>query len=57
MKKLKIIGMSSEEYPEGRIDSFTIKLPAESPHHLIIPFFLELGFSEEETLDKLDRIW
>ena len=55
MKKLKIIGMSSEEYPEGRIDSFTIKLPKESPHHShIIPLFLELGFPKEEVLEKLD---
>ena len=58
MEKLKIIGMSSEEYTEGRIDSFTIKLPNESPHHShIIPLFLELGFPKDEVLAKLDVIF
>ena len=57
MEKLKIKGMSSEEYPNGRIDSFKIKLPIESPHHShIIPLFLELGFPEEEVLGKLDVV-
>lgn len=57
MEKLKIEGMSSEEYPGGRIDSFTIKLSKESPHHShIIPLFLEMGFPKEEVLDKLDVI-
>ena len=57
MEKLRIVGISSEDYPNGRIDSFEIKLPEESPHHSnIIPFFLDLGFPEEEVLDKLDII-
>ncbi|MFH1310924.1 MAG: hypothetical protein ABIH65_00780 [Nanoarchaeota archaeon] len=57
MEKLKIVGMSSEEYNGGRIDSFTIDLPEKSPHHShIIPLFLELGFPREEVLDKLDVI-
>jgi hypothetical protein len=57
MKKIKMKGMGSEEYPNGRIDSFTIGLPIESPHHSLIPLFLELGFSKEEVLDKLDIIF
>lgn len=58
MEKLKIRGMSSEEYPEGRIDSFTIELPKESPHHShVIPLFLDLDFSKRETLDKLDVVF
>ncbi len=58
MEKLKIEGMSSEEYPGGRIDSFTINLTSESPHHShIIPLFLDLGFPKEESLDKLDVIF
>jgi hypothetical protein len=57
MEKLKIEGMSSEEYPGGRIDSFTINLKNGSPHHShIIPLFLDLGFPKEESLDKLDVI-
>jgi hypothetical protein len=57
MEKLKIKGMSSEEYLNGRIDSFKIKLPIESPHHShIIPLFLELGFPEKDVLEKLDVI-
>ena len=57
MKKLKIIGMSSEDYPGGRIDSFEIELLKESPHHShLIPSFLDLGFPKEIVLDKLDRI-
>ena len=58
MEKLNIKGMSSEEYPGGRIDSFTIGLPDESPHHShIIPLFLKLGFSKEKCLDKLDIVF
>ncbi len=58
MEKLKINQMISEEYPKGRIDSFTIKLPDKSPHHShIIPLFLDLGFPEEKSLDKLDVIF
>lgn len=57
MEKLKIKGISSEEYLEGRIDSFTIDLPDKSPHHShIIPLFLDLGFSEKVVLDKLDMV-
>ena len=58
MEKIKIKGIESEEYPNGRIDSFTIELPKkESPHHShIIPLFLDLGFPKEEVLDKLDII-
>ena len=56
-KKLKVIGMGSEEYPGGRIDSFNIPLLDESsPHSHLIPMFLEMGFSKEEVLDKLDVI-
>jgi len=55
MDKLKITNVSSEDYLPGRIDSFEIKLPKESPHHShIIPLFLELGFPEKEVNDKLD---
>lgn len=57
MKKLKINGMSSEDYPKGRIDSFKISLPKEAVHHShIIPLFLDLGFSKENVLEKLDVI-
>ena len=58
MEKLRIRGLASEEYPGGRIDSFIIELPEESPHHShLIPLFLELGFPKEEVLDKLDIIF
>lgn len=56
-EKLKIKGVFSEEYPGGRIDSFMVALPDESPHHShIIPLFLDLGFSKEVVLDKLDVV-
>jgi len=55
MKKLKILGMSSESYPEGRIDSFSVPL-SDNPnqgiqHSHIMPLFRELGFPEEEVWD------
>jgi len=55
MEKLKIVGMSSEEYPGGRIDSFTIPLINESQeginHSHVMPLFRELGFAEEAVWD------
>ena len=58
MKKLKIGGMSSEEYPGGRIDSFRVKLPKEYVNHShIIPLFIELGFPVEDVNEKLDIIY
>ena len=57
MKKLKLVGVSSEDYPEGRIDSYRIKLPEKSPHHShIIPLFLELGFPKDVVNENLDII-
>jgi hypothetical protein len=55
MEKLKIVGMSSKSYPEGRIDSFSVPL-SDNPnqgiqHKYIMPLFRELGFSEEEVWD------
>lgn len=58
MEKLKIKGMSSEDYPEGRIDSYKIELPRKSPHHShIIPLFIDLGFPENVVNEKLDVIY
>jgi len=58
MGKLKIVGMSSEEYPGGRIDSYRIKLPEKYVNHShIIPLFLELGFQKEEVNERLDVIY
>lgn len=58
MEKLKIVGMSSEEYPEGRIDTYRIKTQEEYTSHLhIIPLFLELGFPKEIVNERLDTIY
>lgn len=53
MKKLKIKGLASENYPGGRIDSFTIPL-MDNPHSQLIPLFIELGMPEKDALDELD---
>ena len=55
MPKPKIIEIASEDYPQGRIDSFKINL-SENLHQIIIPIFLELDFPEELVLEKLDTI-
>ena len=55
MKKLKIKGISSENYPEGRIDSFNIPLVDGSGqginHSHIMPLFTDFKFPEKEILD------
>ncbi len=55
MEKLKIVGMSSESYPGGRIDSFSVPL-SDNPnqgiqHSHIMPLFTEFKFPEEEVWD------
>ena len=53
MEKVKILGMSSEEYPEGRIDSFTFPLVTGISDKSIIPLFRYLRFTED-SLEDLD---
>jgi len=53
MEKLKIVNVSSEAYPKGRIDSFTIPKCNRIADNYVIPLFRELGFIEE-SLDDLD---
>jgi len=58
MEKLKHIGIASETYPNGRIDTFTVPLVDGTRqgiyHSYLIPLFIDLGFPEEEVGDKLD---
>ena len=54
--KLKILQLKSEEYPDGRIDSYRVKYDDES-HKILIPLFLDLGFKQDEVLEKLARIF
>lgn len=52
MEKAKIQGISSKEYPEGRIDSFRIPLS----ENLVFPLletFGELGFSKD-IINEID---
>jgi len=55
MEKLKIKGISSESYPGGRIDSFTIPLLNGSGqginHSHIMPLFNDFKFPKEEVWD------
>jgi hypothetical protein len=51
MEKPKILGMASEEYPSGRIDSFEIPLFKGINHKKIMPFFKGLEISEENLKD------
>lgn len=58
MEKLKIKGISSKEYPGGRIDSYEVRLPDEYVNHShIIPLFIELGFPEDVVNEELDVIY
>ena len=58
MKKLKIIGMSSEEYPGGRIDTYEVRLlDKNSPSPQIIALFRNLNFPEDSVMEKLDVIY
>ncbi|OGJ21217.1 hypothetical protein A3K73_06240 [Candidatus Pacearchaeota archaeon RBG_13_36_9] len=54
MDKLKLKGISSEEYPDGRLDSFVVPLLKGINHSKIIPLFMDLGLSNEDALQKLD---
>lgn len=53
MEKLKVKGISSEEYPNGRIDSFRIPL-IQGIHDNLIELFIELGIDKDEITEKLD---
>ena len=57
MEKLKIISISSETYPGGRIDSFTVPLfdrfHQGINHSHIMPLFEKLGFAKD-SVDDLD---
>jgi hypothetical protein len=54
MEKPKIISISSETYPGGRVDSFTIPNISKGINHkCIIPLLRELGFPED-SLNDLD---
>ena len=53
MEKVKILGMSSEEYPEGRIDSFKVQENKDTFENLIL-CLLNLGFSESVIRTKID---
>jgi len=57
MEKLKILGMSSETYSKGRIDSFTVPLIDNSgkgiSDNYLISLFKELDFAED-SVDELD---
>ena len=57
MNKLKIIGIGSESYPGGRVDSFMVPITQDMHHKYIIPLFRELGFQEENIMEKLDVIF
>ncbi len=52
MKKIKISRVSSEEYPNGRWDKFTLK-PVEELIDPMTNLFRDLGFSED-VLNDLD---
>ena len=53
MEKLKIKEMGSEEYPNGRIDSFTVPLVEGISDNYIIPLLKDLSFTED-SVDDLD---
>jgi len=52
MEKIKLISVSSDEYPEGRWDSFTLK-PVEELIEPLVNLFRDLGFGKE-ALNDLD---
>ncbi len=53
MEKARILGISSEEYPEGRIDSFKVQENKDTFENLIL-CLLNLGFSESVIRTKID---
>jgi len=55
MEKLKISGISSEDYPNGRIDSFTIPLSEDLVFN-IEGLFIDLGF-DKQVLNDLDMYY
>jgi hypothetical protein len=58
MKKLKIVGISSEEYPGGRIDTYDVRLlDKDSPSPQIMALFRNLNFPEDAVMEKLDAIY
>ncbi|MBU2616136.1 MAG: hypothetical protein KKC19_03460 [Nanoarchaeota archaeon] len=58
MEKLKIIGMSSEEYPGGRIDEYSVQLDDKNtPSSQVIALFRDLNFPEKTIIEKLDVIY
>lgn len=58
MEKLKIEGMSSEEYPGGRIDTYEVRLSDKnSPSDQVIALFRDLNFPEDSIMEKLDTIY
>ena len=54
MEKPKIYGLSTQEYPKGRIDSFDLP-KIKDIHNILMPLFVELGFIEDLVYDELDR--
>jgi len=58
MEKLKIEGISSEEYPGGRIDIYEVRLlDKDSPSSQVMELFRELNFPEDAIMEKLDTIY
>jgi hypothetical protein len=55
MEKPKVLGISSENYPGGRIDSFEIDEKS-GKWEKAIDCLIELGFSKEPILTKIDTI-
>lgn len=55
MKKPKILGMGTENYPEGRIDSFKISEKGGN-WKSIINCLVDFGFSENSILTKVDLV-
>ena len=57
MEKLKIVRIATEDYPNGRIDSFTVPLLDKSNQGIsvnyIIPLLKDFGFTDD-SVEELD---
>ena len=53
--KTKVIYLSSQDYPEGRIDTFDIKEEIGSCENFIL-FFVDLGFSLPDIKFEIESI-
>lgn len=53
MKKPKILGIESESYPKGRIDSFKIEEKS-GTFESLISCLIDLGFSEKSIRTDID---